>query len=235
MAPRIARRSLVSTDPREGASPGGSRAPGAAAPRGLDPRAAAVLIGTAAAGWSALAAPTTAHAGAVVLEAADSRESSEITDSADRAGDHGASGADDGSRSGAGSAPEEMAPNPLWVIPSAESTPAPAAGAAGDAGTGADARPTPSPQAAADTHAPAARGTAARPLADRIAEGTITVRSGESLWSLTRDLLGAQAADQQIAEHWPELWSANAEQIPDPDRVPAGTVLQLPRSLLPAR
>lgn len=235
MAPRIARRSLVSTDPRQDASPGGSRAPGAAAPRGLDPRAAAVLIGTAAVGWPALAAPTTAHAGAVVLEAADSRESSEITDSADRAGDHGASGADDDSRSGAGSTPEEMAPNPLWVAPSAEVPPAPEDGTTGDAGAGADARPTPSPQAAADTHAPAARGTAARPVADRIAEGTITVCSGESLWSLTRDLLGAQAADQQIAERWPELWSANAEQIPDPDQVPAGTVLQLPRSLLPAR
>lgn len=72
-----------------------------------------------------------------------------------------------------------------------------------------------------------------RAMQDRLAQGAITVRSGETLWSLTSDLLGPHAAPQDVARAWPLLWKANADQIRDPDRVLAGTVLLVPAELLP--
>ena len=70
-------------------------------------------------------------------------------------------------------------------------------------------------------------------IQDRLAQATLVLRSGESLWSLTGQLLGPEASPAQIARSWPLLWEANADQIRDPDQVSAGTVLQVPPQLLP--
>ena len=70
-------------------------------------------------------------------------------------------------------------------------------------------------------------------IQDRLAQTTLVLRSGESLWSLTGQLLGPDASAAEIARSWPLLWEANADQIRDPDQVAAGTVLQVPPQLLP--
>lgn len=65
----------------------------------------------------------------------------------------------------------------------------------------------------------------------RIAEGTVTVRSGESLWSITQDLLGPEASHEDISAAWPTLWAANDETIHDPDVLQPGTILNVPSGI----
>lgn len=103
-----------------------------------------------------------------------------------------------------------MPVSPLWSAAIAAETPA-------------------RPAAAAAPAAP----TASERIQDRLAESTLCVRGGESLWSLTGQLLGPNASEAEIARSWPLLWEANADQIHDPDRVAAGTVLHVPPRLLP--
>ncbi|AMD86501.1 hypothetical protein AXF14_01420 [Actinomyces radicidentis] len=62
-----------------------------------------------------------------------------------------------------------------------------------------------------------------------------TVRAGESLWSITADLLGTTATDGDVAGAWPELYRANAERIgDDPGLIRPGTELVLPSVLTTA-
>lgn len=75
--------------------------------------------------------------------------------------------------------------------------------------------------------------TAATAPSQRVVEGTVTVRSGESLWSITQQLLGPEASVDQVAVTWPQLWEANGERIPNPDLVQPGTLLVVPDSLRP--
>lgn len=74
---------------------------------------------------------------------------------------------------------------------------------------------------------------AATPPSQRVVEGTVTVRSGESLWSITQQLLGPEASVDQVAATWPQLWEANGQRIPNPDLVQPGTILVVPDSLRP--
>ncbi|WP_052209800.1 LysM peptidoglycan-binding domain-containing protein [Kocuria sp. ZOR0020] len=76
--------------------------------------------------------------------------------------------------------------------------------------------------------------TAPTPPSQRVVEGTVTVRSGESLWSLTAQLLGPGATDAEVSATWPQLWQANAHHVTDPDLLQPGTVLVLPDSLVPS-
>ena len=66
------------------------------------------------------------------------------------------------------------------------------------------------------------------------ATGSHTVRPGESLWSITADLL--HTTDRgAIASAWPTLWAANRVVVGrDPGLIRPGTVLQVPEALLPA-
>lgn len=58
------------------------------------------------------------------------------------------------------------------------------------------------------------------------------VRPGDSLWSITADLLGPRATTSDIARAWPMIHRANAELIgPDPDLLHPGTRLVVPSSL----
>lgn len=63
--------------------------------------------------------------------------------------------------------------------------------------------------------------------------GTVTVRSGDTLWGLTDQLLeGDDADDAVIAATWPELYAANEDVIgPDPDHIEPGTRLDVPAGM----
>lgn len=72
---------------------------------------------------------------------------------------------------------------------------------------------------------------AAQPPTPRIVESTVTVRAGESLWSITRDLLGPSADAAAVGQAWPQLWAANGDRVTDPDLIQPGTVLTVPESV----
>ena len=75
---------------------------------------------------------------------------------------------------------------------------------------------------------------------------THQVSAGESLWSITEEILDAGSAGSptdpssggpgtqaQIARAWPILYAANAESIgADPDLILPGTALNVPEDLL---
>ena len=130
------------------------------------------------------------------------------------------------------SAPAEPAPGPD-ASPGAEPAaprPDPAAGAPSGETSAAEA-PAGDPPAAEAPSAPAT---------------THQVSAGESLWSITEELLGAGAAgaptdpssggpsaQARVARAWPILYAANAESIgADPDLILPGTVLSVPEDLL---
>ena len=135
-----------------------------------------------------------------------------------------------------GWAPTASAPAP------AESSPSPA----GDASPGADPRaPQPDPAAGA----PSGETPAADPPAAETPSAPATshrVSAGESLWSITEELLDAEAAgtptdpssggppaQARIARAWPVLYAANAESIgADPDLILPGTALSVPEDLM---
>lgn len=57
----------------------------------------------------------------------------------------------------------------------------------------------------------------------------VTVRTGDSLWSLTAAALGPYASEVDIARAWPRLYQANREVIgDDPHLLHPGQVLRLP-------
>lgn len=62
---------------------------------------------------------------------------------------------------------------------------------------------------------------------------TVIVRPGDSLWSITDDLLGAAPTDPaEIAAAWPLLHESNRDLIgPDPDHLTPGQELVVPASL----
>ena len=130
-----------------------------------------------------------------------------------------------------GWAPTASAPAP------AESSPSPAGGAS----PGADpTAPQPDPAAGAPSGETSAAETPSAPAT------THRVSAGESLWSITEELLDAEAAgaptdpssggppaQARIARAWPILYAANAESIgADPDLILPGTALSVPEDLM---
>ncbi|MFF2245196.1 LysM peptidoglycan-binding domain-containing protein [Arthrobacter sp. NPDC058130] len=72
---------------------------------------------------------------------------------------------------------------------------------------------------------------AARPVRaqDIPARREVTVRSGDSLWSIAAAALGPLATDADIARDWPRLYAGNREAIgPNPHLLRPGQVLTLP-------
>jgi hypothetical protein len=64
------------------------------------------------------------------------------------------------------------------------------------------------------------------PMSDR---DLVTVRRGDSLWSLAAARLGAQATDARIAAEWPRWYAANRQVIgPDPSVIHPGQQLRPP-------
>ena len=113
------------------------------------------------------------------------------------------------------------APGPQGAPPGAPGYP----GAPGSQGS-------PAPGAEEEATAPAPAGTGASH--GTRATGSHTVRPGESLWSITADLL--HTTDRgAIASAWPTLWAANRVVVGrDPGLIRPGTVLQVPEALRPA-
>ncbi|MDO4258865.1 MAG: LysM peptidoglycan-binding domain-containing protein [Actinomycetaceae bacterium] len=59
-----------------------------------------------------------------------------------------------------------------------------------------------------------------------------TVREGESLWSISEDVLGPQASEAEIADAWPRIYEENREVIGDsPDLIHPGDILTVPKEL----
>ncbi len=112
--------------------------------------------------------------------------------------------------------------------PPASQSPAPdAAGStAGAEPLGLDPRWTPAPQPAEPRDlAPAPR----RPRPQAADMEQVTVRAGDSLWSICAAQLGPLASDVDIALAWPRLYDANRILIgSDPGLLLPGQVLQLP-------
>lgn len=119
------------------------------------------------------------------------------------------------------------APGPQGAPPGAPGAPGypGASGAPGSQGS-------PAPGAEEEATAPAPAGTGASH--GTRATGSHTVRPGESLWSITADLL--HTTDRgAIASAWPTLWAANRVVVGrDPGLIRPGTVLQVPEALRPA-
>ncbi|MCU1541412.1 MAG: LysM peptidoglycan-binding protein [Arthrobacter sp.] len=73
----------------------------------------------------------------------------------------------------------------------------------------------------------AARQLRTQEPAEGLAE--VTVRAGDSLWSLAAARLGPLASDVDIAREWPRLYRANREVIGDsPHLLRPGQILRLP-------
>lgn len=123
---------------------------------------------------------------------------------------------------------------PSGVTPSSPTAPGPQGappGAPGYPGApGSQGSPAPGAEEEATASAPAGIGASH----DTRATGSHTVRPGESLWSITADLL--HTTDRgAIASAWPTLWAANRVVVGrDPGLIRPGTVLQVPEALRPA-
>ncbi|GAA4521669.1 LysM peptidoglycan-binding domain-containing protein [Brachybacterium paraconglomeratum] len=76
--------------------------------------------------------------------------------------------------------------------------------------------------------------TSARSTTTTSTPHTVIVRSGDSLWSITDELLGpGTTAAAEISTSWPLLHAANQEVIgADPDRLLPGMELTVPHSLI---
>ncbi|MCD1145737.1 hypothetical protein LQU92_10900 [Kocuria sp. LUK] len=74
-----------------------------------------------------------------------------------------------------------------------------------------------------------APGPAAGDLAARTVDGRVTVRRGDSLWSLAAAALGPGATDAEIARAWPRWHALNRAVLgDDPDRLLPGQQLEVP-------
>ena len=129
--------------------------------------------------------------------------------------------------------PTASAPAPAGEAPSpAGDTPAPAGDTSSNAGDAARRPDAAAGATSADPSSPPAM--------------THRVSAGESLWSITEEILDAGSAGSptdpssggpgtqaQIARAWPILYAANAESIgADPDLILPGTALNVPEDLL---
>lgn len=60
----------------------------------------------------------------------------------------------------------------------------------------------------------------------------VTVRAGDSLWSLAAQALGPDADAARVAQEWPRWWAANRSVVGDhPDLIHPGDRLSAPRPL----
>lgn len=114
------------------------------------------------------------------------------------------------------------APPPTAAAP----TPAPPAPSPRQGSLGLDPHWTPAP-------VPVDPGALATgPLRKQDPTASVTVRTGDSLWSLSAAALGPLASDLDIAMAWPRLYDANRSVIgPDPGLLLPGQVLKLPAGL----
>ena len=64
----------------------------------------------------------------------------------------------------------------------------------------------------------------------RVASARVTVvQPGDSLWRIAARALGPGATPQQVAQAWPQWWSANRDVIGDhPDLIHPGESLAAP-------
>jgi nucleoid-associated protein YgaU len=109
----------------------------------------------------------------------------------------------------------------------ATSTPAPGAAISADhSGWTPEPPPRPPTTPAGDVALVSASATAGRQLDEHV-----TVRRGDTLWSITARHLGSQASAIDVAREWPRWFAANRHVIgADPDRLLPGQLLRPPDS-----
>ncbi|MGN6754249.1 MAG: LysM peptidoglycan-binding domain-containing protein [Intrasporangium sp.] len=129
---------------------------------------------------------------------------------------------------------------PVMAVPAMTGASVPTAPGPGCAPTAdvprADPAPTPAPDPrwrpsrpvpAADPEAAALLAPA--PRTSGVPDDVVTVRRGDSLWSLAARHLGPGATDREIALMWPHWYAVNADVIgPDPDLIRPGQQLRIP-------
>jgi hypothetical protein len=134
-------------------------------------------------------------------------------------------------------------------LASATAPDGPGTGRPGQAAVSASWTPSPGPAPAPGPHDPAAGSAVdprwkpvspivdAGPLAARQARaqdtpgarGEVTVRSGDSLWSIAAATLGPFASDADVAREWPRLYAGNRDTIgANPHFLQPGQVLIIP-------
>lgn len=59
-------------------------------------------------------------------------------------------------------------------------------------------------------------------------EGAWTVKPGDNLWSISRDVLGPSAPSRVVAGYWLQLIQLNRPHLADPDLIFPGQVIHLP-------
>lgn len=130
--------------------------------------------------------------------------------------------------------------SPVMASPSVTGGPVATAPAPGSAPTAVAPRADPAPAPAPDPRwrpsrpvraedPQAAALLAPAPRTSSVPDDVVTVRRGDSLWSLAARHLGPGASDREIALTWPQWYAANAELIgPDPDLIRPGQQLRIP-------
>ncbi|HET8594253.1 MAG TPA: LysM peptidoglycan-binding domain-containing protein [Intrasporangium sp.] len=117
--------------------------------------------------------------------------------------------------------PGAVAPSPAF---------APSTGASDATAPAPDPRWLPSPPVRA-TEPQATALLAPTPRTAAVPDDTVTVRRGDSLWSIAARHLGSGASDHEVAHAWPRWYAANADLIgQDPDLIHPGQRLRIPDS-----
>lgn len=125
-----------------------------------------------------------------------------------------------------GHGPRPSAPSSQTTSSQVTSSQAPSSPAAA---TTTDAARTVGPAAATAGGGTTSTVTATEAPSGTTRGGTVVVRAGDTLWSLTARHLGQDASDAEIAAAWPRWYEANARVIgPDPDLLHPGQVLVVP-------
>ena len=140
-------------------------------------------------------------------------------------------------------APERSPVSALSVRPGPSPEPSAAVAAYGADQPGPAFRPTIPPPRVADQPGPAFRPTPPPRVADpsrsrllaptprprACAHDLVTVRRGDTLWSITRRHLGREATDLEVAREWPRWYAANRAVVgDDPNAIRPGQLLRPP-------
>ncbi|WP_172119736.1 LysM peptidoglycan-binding domain-containing protein [Actinomyces faecalis] len=137
--------------------------------------------------------------------------------------------------------PSEHLPQTPPAQDHASTTPDPVGATSASTSTNGTAQRGPAATRATGSHHPLPRSSSTQPqrpvaLPSRPTTSTVTVRPGDSLWTITRELLETgsrtDVSDAEVLTSWPALYELNVQVIgPDPSLIRPGTVLTVPEGV----